>query len=199
MLFEQESYAFGRFLPGFLLPGPLTYSSRTDSFITVSSCRQVESYKYVFIFSNYCIFWCCHLVCKQIKVVMFDFYCLYCKKQTVSCGVYGHVTYLHNENKFASFSRVDYAVLKVSGSSLLRFSLICSFGFVCTVLLEQDNIPSSSFNVMFILMQIGVSLKNLLHFLKRFGTWVCSWDPPKGMRANVERWSPPAEVAVESC
>uniref|UniRef100_A0A8C3KWV4 Bardet-Biedl syndrome 9 n=1 Tax=Chrysolophus pictus TaxID=9089 RepID=A0A8C3KWV4_CHRPC len=46
MLFEQESYAFGRFLPGFLLPGPLTYSSRTDSFITVSSSRQVESYKY---------------------------------------------------------------------------------------------------------------------------------------------------------
>uniref|UniRef100_G3VZE6 Bardet-Biedl syndrome 9 n=1 Tax=Sarcophilus harrisii TaxID=9305 RepID=G3VZE6_SARHA len=46
MLFEQESYAFGRFLPGFLLPGPLTYSSRTDSFITVSSCRNVESYKY---------------------------------------------------------------------------------------------------------------------------------------------------------
>ncbi|XP_065439831.1 protein PTHB1 isoform X5 [Chrysemys picta bellii] len=46
MLFEQESYAFGRFLPGFLLPGPLTYSSRTDSFITVSSGQQVESYKY---------------------------------------------------------------------------------------------------------------------------------------------------------
>ncbi|XP_074913228.1 protein PTHB1 isoform X2 [Buteo buteo] len=46
MLFEQESYAFGRFLPGFLLPGPLTYNSRTDSFITVSSCRQIESYKY---------------------------------------------------------------------------------------------------------------------------------------------------------
>ncbi|XP_042330198.1 protein PTHB1 isoform X2 [Sceloporus undulatus] len=46
MLFEQESYSFGRFLPGFLLPGPLTYSSRTDSFITVSSCRQVESIKY---------------------------------------------------------------------------------------------------------------------------------------------------------
>ncbi|PNJ46935.1 BBS9 isoform 4 [Pongo abelii] len=46
MVFEQESYAFGRFLPGFLLPGPLAYSSRTDSFLTVSSCRQVESYKY---------------------------------------------------------------------------------------------------------------------------------------------------------
>ncbi|XP_029399120.1 protein PTHB1 isoform X3 [Mus pahari] len=46
MVFEQESYAFGRFLPGSLLPGPLAYSPRTDSFITVSSCRQVESYKY---------------------------------------------------------------------------------------------------------------------------------------------------------
>ncbi|XP_065795460.1 protein PTHB1 isoform X4 [Muntiacus reevesi] len=44
MVFEQESYAFGRFLPGSLLPGPLAYSSRTDSFITVSSCHQVESY-----------------------------------------------------------------------------------------------------------------------------------------------------------
>ncbi|XP_048195445.1 protein PTHB1 isoform X4 [Perognathus longimembris pacificus] len=46
MVFEQESFAFGRFLPGSLLPGPLVYSPRTDSFITVSSCRQVESYKY---------------------------------------------------------------------------------------------------------------------------------------------------------
>ncbi|XP_018426780.1 PREDICTED: protein PTHB1 [Nanorana parkeri] len=46
MFFEQESYAFGRYLPGFLLPGPLRYSPRTDSFITVSSCRQVECYKY---------------------------------------------------------------------------------------------------------------------------------------------------------
>ncbi|CAN2389661.1 PTHB1 N-terminus [Pristimantis euphronides] len=46
MFFEQESYAFGRYLPGFLLPGPLRYSPKTDSFITVSSCRQVESYKY---------------------------------------------------------------------------------------------------------------------------------------------------------
>ncbi|XP_063308140.1 protein PTHB1 isoform X2 [Pelobates fuscus] len=46
MFFEQESYAFGRYLPGFLLPGPLSYSPRTDSFVTVSSCRQVESYKY---------------------------------------------------------------------------------------------------------------------------------------------------------
>ncbi|XP_071490439.1 protein PTHB1-like [Diadema antillarum] len=44
--FEQESFAFSRFLPGFLLPGPLAYVPRTDSFITVSSAWQVESYKY---------------------------------------------------------------------------------------------------------------------------------------------------------
>lgn len=46
MFFEQESYAFGRFLPAFLLPGPLCYCARTDTFITVSSIRQVESYRY---------------------------------------------------------------------------------------------------------------------------------------------------------
>ncbi|KAM9439745.1 protein PTHB1 isoform 1-T1 [Clarias gariepinus] len=46
MFFEQESYAFGRFLPGFLLPGPLCYCPRTDAFITVSSSRQVECYRY---------------------------------------------------------------------------------------------------------------------------------------------------------
>ncbi|XP_066263410.1 protein PTHB1-like [Branchiostoma lanceolatum] len=45
-IFEQESFAFSRFLPGFLLPGPLKYITRTDSFITVSALRQVESYKY---------------------------------------------------------------------------------------------------------------------------------------------------------
>ncbi|XP_026173649.1 protein PTHB1 isoform X2 [Mastacembelus armatus] len=46
MFFEQDSYSFGRFLPGFLLPGPLVYNPRTDSFLTVSSARQLESYKY---------------------------------------------------------------------------------------------------------------------------------------------------------
>lgn len=45
MFFEQDSYSFGRFLPGFLLPGPLVYNTRTDSFLTVSSARQLESYK----------------------------------------------------------------------------------------------------------------------------------------------------------
>ncbi|XP_034144976.1 protein PTHB1 isoform X2 [Esox lucius] len=46
MFFEQESYSFGRFLPGFLLPGPLCYCCRTDTFLTVSSARQLESYRY---------------------------------------------------------------------------------------------------------------------------------------------------------
>lgn len=46
MFFEQDSYTFGRFLPGFLLPGPLVYNPRTDSFLTVSCSRQLESYKY---------------------------------------------------------------------------------------------------------------------------------------------------------
>ncbi|XP_033958558.1 BMP-binding endothelial regulator protein [Pseudochaenichthys georgianus] len=45
MFVEQDSYTFGRFLPGFLLPGPLAYSRRTDSFLTVSAARQLESYK----------------------------------------------------------------------------------------------------------------------------------------------------------
>uniref|UniRef100_A0A8C2XA32 Bardet-Biedl syndrome 9 n=1 Tax=Cyclopterus lumpus TaxID=8103 RepID=A0A8C2XA32_CYCLU len=46
MFFEQDSYTFGRFLPGFLLPGPLVYNPRTDSVLTVSSARQLESYRY---------------------------------------------------------------------------------------------------------------------------------------------------------
>lgn len=44
--FEQESFAFSRFLPGFLLPGPIAYIQRTDSLLTVSSSWQLESYKY---------------------------------------------------------------------------------------------------------------------------------------------------------
>ena len=51
--FEQESFAFGRFLPGFLLPGPLSYVTKNDSFLTVSSSRLVESYKYGFSQNNY--------------------------------------------------------------------------------------------------------------------------------------------------
>ena len=44
-IFEQESYAFSRFLPGFLLPGPLAYVQRTDSLVTLSSSYQLESFK----------------------------------------------------------------------------------------------------------------------------------------------------------
>ena len=45
-VFEQESHAFSRFLPGFLIPHPLAYCERTDSFVTLSSAFQVESYGY---------------------------------------------------------------------------------------------------------------------------------------------------------
>ncbi|KAJ9592376.1 hypothetical protein L9F63_015944, partial [Diploptera punctata] len=44
--FEQETFAFTRFLPGFLLPGPLVFLPHTDSFLTVSSSWQAESYRY---------------------------------------------------------------------------------------------------------------------------------------------------------
>ena len=43
--FEQESPAFSRFLPGFLLPGPLQFYSNSDSFLTGSSRGYLESYK----------------------------------------------------------------------------------------------------------------------------------------------------------
>ncbi|XP_052813611.1 protein PTHB1-like [Mya arenaria] len=45
-IFEQESFAFSRFLPNALLPGPIKYLPRLDSFITVSSQWQLECYKY---------------------------------------------------------------------------------------------------------------------------------------------------------
>ena len=44
-LFENESFSFSRFLPGFLLPGPIAYVSKTDSFVTVSASFQLESYR----------------------------------------------------------------------------------------------------------------------------------------------------------
>ncbi|KAK3082884.1 hypothetical protein FSP39_007920 [Pinctada imbricata] len=45
-IFEQESYSFSRFLPGALLPGPIRYIPKSDSFVTVSSSWQLECYKY---------------------------------------------------------------------------------------------------------------------------------------------------------
>ena len=47
--FEQETFAFSRFLPGFLLPGPIKYARSIDSFVTASTSRQIECYKLVFI------------------------------------------------------------------------------------------------------------------------------------------------------
>ena len=44
-IFEQESFAFSRFLPKALLPGPIKYMPRLDSFVTASSSWQVEAYK----------------------------------------------------------------------------------------------------------------------------------------------------------
>ncbi|XP_031552881.1 protein PTHB1-like [Actinia tenebrosa] len=44
--FEQESFGFSRFIPSFLLPGPLAYVAKTDSFALCTSSRTVDSYKY---------------------------------------------------------------------------------------------------------------------------------------------------------
>ncbi|GMH42672.1 hypothetical protein BSKO_10591 [Bryopsis sp. KO-2023] len=44
--FEQESEAFSRYLPGFLVPGPLCYCQPTDSFITCNAAFELECYKY---------------------------------------------------------------------------------------------------------------------------------------------------------
>jgi len=44
--FEQESRAFSIFLNNFLLPGPIVYNAKTDSFLTVNSCLEIECYKY---------------------------------------------------------------------------------------------------------------------------------------------------------
>ncbi len=45
-LFEQDTFAFSRFLPDFLLPGPIVYAPRTDSFVVASSSHRIESYRY---------------------------------------------------------------------------------------------------------------------------------------------------------
>lgn len=43
---EQEAPAFTRFLPNFLVPGPLCYCEASDSFITCNAAFEIESYKY---------------------------------------------------------------------------------------------------------------------------------------------------------
>ena len=44
--YEREKLAFSRFLPQFLLPGPLCYCQALDYLITCSSAFEVECYKY---------------------------------------------------------------------------------------------------------------------------------------------------------
>ncbi|XP_042217578.1 protein PTHB1-like isoform X2 [Homarus americanus] len=45
-VFEQESYAFSSFLPGFLLPGPIAYVAKSDALVTVSSDWCLQCFKY---------------------------------------------------------------------------------------------------------------------------------------------------------
>ncbi|XP_068235573.1 protein PTHB1 [Palaemon carinicauda] len=45
-VYEQESYAFQSFLPGFLLPGPIAYVSKSDSIVTASSDWCLQCFKY---------------------------------------------------------------------------------------------------------------------------------------------------------
>lgn len=45
--FEQESFAFSRMLPSnFLVPGPLCYMPKIDSFVVCSSAMFIEAYRY---------------------------------------------------------------------------------------------------------------------------------------------------------
>lgn len=44
--FEQDQPGFERFIPGFLIPGPLCYVPRLDSIVTCSASCYVESYRY---------------------------------------------------------------------------------------------------------------------------------------------------------
>ncbi|XP_022671301.1 protein PTHB1-like isoform X3 [Varroa destructor] len=45
-VFDRESHAFDRPLPGALLPGPFVYIEQTDSFVTVTSSLVLETFRY---------------------------------------------------------------------------------------------------------------------------------------------------------
>ncbi len=51
-VFEYESFSLSCFLPKVLIPGPLKYMPKTDSFITVSSSWELESYRYQVLASS---------------------------------------------------------------------------------------------------------------------------------------------------
>ncbi|XP_065287085.1 protein PTHB1 isoform X1 [Dermacentor albipictus] len=44
--FEQENFAFTRYLPEFLLPGPLAYVAKTDSLVTVNTAFHLENFRF---------------------------------------------------------------------------------------------------------------------------------------------------------
>eukprot|EP01137_Pigoraptor_chileana_P002843 Opistho-2@42251 len=44
--FDRESFQFACCLPGALIPGPLCYVARTDSFVTWSAARHIQSYRF---------------------------------------------------------------------------------------------------------------------------------------------------------
>ncbi|GLI70845.1 hypothetical protein VaNZ11_015856, partial [Volvox africanus] len=44
--FEAEAQAFTRYLPNFLVPGPLAYVDVSDTFITCTAAMELEAYKY---------------------------------------------------------------------------------------------------------------------------------------------------------
>lgn len=45
-ILEQETFAFSRYLNNFLVPGPLAYVRRSDSFVTMNAAMEMECYKY---------------------------------------------------------------------------------------------------------------------------------------------------------
>lgn len=47
--FEQTRPAFSRYLPNFILPGPLCYVPKIDALLTYSSRMSVEAYKYALL------------------------------------------------------------------------------------------------------------------------------------------------------
>jgi len=51
-VYEQETFTFSRFLHNFLLPGPLCYAQKIDSFVTCNSSFEVECYKYQVLASS---------------------------------------------------------------------------------------------------------------------------------------------------
>ena len=46
LFFEQDTFAFSRYLPGFLFPGAFLYVRQLDSFLVATAANEVECYRY---------------------------------------------------------------------------------------------------------------------------------------------------------